>query len=414
MPIVVQKFGGTSVADAYRIHLAARRAIRAKLAGNQVVMVVSAMGHTTDKLIDLAAQVSRRPSKREMDMLLATGEQVSIALVAMAIHEAGHEAISLTGAQLGVHTDSRHMQARIRSIDTQRMKPLLNQGKIVIAAGFQGVDEDFNITTLGRGGSDTTAVAIAAALDAEMCEIYTDVDGIYTTDPRIVPEARKIDAISYDEMLELASLGAGVMHGRSIEFGKKYGVKIHVRSSFTDSPGTMIMNATPGMEDVAVRGAALKREVGRVTFVGLTNQPGLAAALFDEVARRGIVVDDIIQTIVEHGQRVNVAFTVDSKDLGEARAVAEVIAQQFQLSGIEVEEELAKVSIVGVGMRSHYGVAAKMFAALAAEKINIENISTSEIVVSVLVKRTEGERALQAVHKAFELESPATTTQTQA
>src|SRR5512137_1643114 len=238
MPITVQKFGGTSVADAARIHLAARRAIRALLGGNQVVMVVSAMGHTTDRLVELAAQVSRRPPKREMDMLLATGEQVSIALVAMAIHEAGYDGISLTGAQVGMLTDDAHTAARIHSIDTPRIRKLLDAGKIVIVAGFQGVTRDFNITTLGRGGSDTTAVALAAALDAEVCEIYTDVDGVYTTDPRLVPEARKLDAISYDEMLEMASLGAGVMHGRSIELGKKFSVPIHVRSSFTDNPGT--------------------------------------------------------------------------------------------------------------------------------------------------------------------------------
>ena len=404
MPIIVQKFGGTSVADAYRIHLAARRAIRAKLSGHQVVLVVSAMGKTTNRLIELAYQVARRPAKREMDMLLATGEQVSIALTAMAIHEAGHEAISMTGAQAGMLTDSQHTQARIRSVDVPRITGLLAQGKIVIVAGFQGVDEKFNITTLGRGGSDTTAVALAAALQAEICEIYTDVDGVYTADPRIVPEARKLEAISYDEMLELASLGAGVMHGRSIEFGMKFSVPIHVRSSFTDTTGTMIMSNPPGMEDIAVRGASRKRDVARITFVGLANQPGLAATIFDEIARRGISVDDIIQTITDAGKQVHVAFTVEGKDTGEARAVAEIIAHRFQLQAMEIQEALSKVSIVGVGMRSHYGVAATMFKALADESINIENISTSEIVVSVLVRREDGERALQAVHRAFELE----------
>ncbi|MFN0059593.1 MAG: aspartate kinase, partial [Planctomycetota bacterium] len=274
MPILVQKFGGTSVADAARIHLAARRAIRAKLSGRQVVLVVSAMGHTTDHLIDLANQVSRKPSRREMDMLISTGEQVSIALMAMAIHEAGHEAVSMTGAQAGMLTDSAHTRARIRSIDARRLKEPLDQGKIVIVAGFQGVDSDFNITTLGRGGSDTTAVALAAALQAEVCEIFTDVDGIYTTDPRIVPEARKIGQISYEEMLELASAGAGVMHGRSIEIGKKFGVPIHVRSSFSDTAGTMIMSQTAGMEDVVVRAASIKRDVARVTLVGMPPAKG--------------------------------------------------------------------------------------------------------------------------------------------
>ncbi len=404
MPIVVQKFGGTSVADASRIHLAARRAIRALLDGNQVVLVVSAMGHTTDRLVELAAQVSRRPSKREMDMLLATGEQVSIALMAMAIHEAGYEAISLTGAQVGMLTDSEHTRARIQSIDTPRIHKLLDQGKIVIVAGFQGVDRDFNITTLGRGGSDTTAVALAAALQAKVCEIYTDVDGVYTTDPRLVPEARKLDVISYDEMLEMASLGAGVMHGRSIELGMKFNVPIHVRSSFTDTPGTMIMSETAGMEDVVVRGATLKRDITRITFAGLPNEPGVTAAIFDEVAKRGILVDDIVQTVAAQGQRATLGFTVQGRDVGELRTVAELIAQRYQIKDVDIDDGLVRVSIIGVGMRSHHGVAARMFDALAAAKVNIENIATSEIVVSVLVRAADGERALQVVHKAFGLE----------
>ena len=404
MPILVQKFGGTSVQDAPRIHLAARRAIRALLDGNQVVLVVSAMGHTTDRLVELACQVSRRPSKREMDMLLATGEQVSIALVAMAIHEAGYEAISLTGAQVGMLTDSEHTRARIQSIDTPRIHKLLDQGKIVIVAGFQGVDRDFNITTLGRGGSDTTAVALAAALQARVCEIYTDVDGVYTTDPRLVPAARKLDVISYDEMLEMASLGAGVMHGRSIELGMKFNVPIHVRSSLTDNPGTMIMSETPGMEDVVVRGATLKRDITRITFAGLPNEPGVTAAIFDEVAKRGIMVDDIVQTVAGQGQRATLGFTVQGRDVGELRAVAELIAQRYQIHDVDIDDGLVRVSIIGVGMRSHHGVAARMFAALAQAQINIENIATSEIVVSVLVRAAEGERALQVVHQAFGLE----------
>ncbi|MCH8806645.1 MAG: aspartate kinase [Planctomycetes bacterium] len=407
MPVTVQKFGGTSVADAYRIHLAARRAIRAKLAGKQVVLVVSAMGDTTDRLLDLAGRVTRHPSKREMDMLLSTGEQVSIALMAMAIHEAGHEAVSMTGAQVGLLTDSRHSEARIRSINAGRIRELLDQGRVVIVAGFQGVDENFNITTLGRGGSDTTAVALAAALGAAECELYTDVDGVYTADPRLVPAARKIDAISYDEMLELASLGAAVCHARSIEFGKKYGIPIHVRSSLTDNPGTMIMDNPPGMEDVVVRGATLKRDMGRITFVGLPNQPGVAAAIFDEIASREIVVDDIVQTVSEQGRSVNIACSIESRDLNEARAVGELIAQRFDSRAFEVQDDLARLSVVGIGMRSHSGVAAKMFRVLAAEKINIENISTSEIVISALVRQTDAERALQALHKAFELEREA-------
>lgn len=406
MAILVQKFGGTSVADAHRIHLAARKAVRAKLAGKQVVLVVSAMGHETDRLVDLANQVSRKPARREMDMLLATGEQVSIALMAMAIHEAGHEAISMTGGQAGMLTDGTHTRARIRSIDTPRIHKLLDDGKIVIVAGFQGVTDDFAITTLGRGGSDTTAVALAAALKAEMCEIYTDVDGIYTTDPRIVPEARKLDAISYDEMLELASLGAGVMHGRSIEIGKKFGVPIHVRSSFTDTAGTIIMAEPRGMEDVTVRGATLKRDIGRITFVGLPADKRLPHEIFDTVAAQQISVDDIIQNVYEHGKRFNIAFTVDAKDLPTARNVAESLGQKFGAQTVEVDDGLAKVSIVGVGMRSHHGVAAKMFDALHDAEVPIENVSTSEIVVSVLVRKTDGERALQAAHKAFDLDDP--------
>jgi aspartate kinase len=403
MPIVVQKFGGTSVADAYRIHLAARRAIRAKLDGNQVVLVVSAMGDTTDKLIDLAGQVSRRPAKREMDMLISTGEQVSIALVAMAIHEAGYDAISLTGAQVGMLTDGIHTRARIQSVNARRVHDLLDQGKIVIVAGFQGVDTEFNVTTLGRGGSDTTAVALATAVNARVCEIYTDVDGVYTTDPRLVPTARKIDAISYEEMLEMASLGAGVMHGRAIELGSKFNVPIHVRSSFTDNPGTMIMSSPPGMEDVVVRGATLKRDIARVSFFSLPNRPGVIAEIFAEIGGRGIFVDDIIQNVVDAGRQIALSFTVEGKDTGETQAVAELIAKRFDVREVDINSELARVSIVGVGMRSHHGVAATMFRALAAENINIENIATSEIVVSVLVRKSDAERALQAVHTAFNL-----------
>jgi aspartate kinase len=403
MPIIVQKFGGTSVADAPRIHLAGRRAVRALLEGNQVVLVVSAMGDSTDKLVRLACQVSRRPSKREMDMLLATGEQVSIALVAMAIHEAGYEAISLTGAQVGLLTDGTHTEARIRSIDTPRIQRLLDQGRVVIVAGFQGVDRDFNITTLGRGGSDTTAVALAAALRARVCEIYTDVDGVYTADPRLVPTARKLEVISYDEMLELASLGAQVMHGRAVEMGKRFGVPICVRSSLTDNPGTMIMSEAAGMEEVVVRGATLKPGITRVTLGGLLNQPGLTATLFDELAGRGIPVDDVTQTITAKGARLTLSFTVAGRDPGEMRAIAELLVQRFQAQEMDINADLARVSIVGAGMRSHHGVAARMFGALAAEGIPIDTIGTSEIVISALVPAADGERALQAVHAAYGL-----------
>jgi aspartate kinase len=405
MPILVQKFGGTSVADAYRIHLAARRAVRALLDGNQVVMVVSAMGHTTDHLVQLARQVTRRPSKREMDALLATGEQVSIALVAMAIHEAGYDAISLAGAQIGLLTDSRHTEAHIQTINTERIRRQLDQGRIVIVAGFQGVDPDFNVTTLGRGGSDTTAVALAAALGAQVCEIYTDVPGVYTTDPRVVPRARKLEQIGYDEMLELAALGAGVMHPRSIELGMKYNVPIHVRSSFSEEPGTMIMSETPGMEEIVVRGCTLKPDIGRVTLVGLPNEPGIENTLFEPLGRRQIIIDDIIQLVAPGGATVSLSFTVVGAALGEAQAMAETVAARYAGVQIAIQKDLAKLSAVGAGMRSHSGVAATMFAALAAERINIENISTSEIVISVLVRAADAERALAAVHRAFGLEN---------
>ena len=404
MSIIVQKFGGTSVADARRIHLAARRAVRAKLRGHQVALVVSAMGKTTDKLVELARQVAKRPSRREMDMLLATGEQVSIALMAMAIQEAGHEAISMTGAQLGLQTDRAHMAARIQRVNTDAIQKHLDLGRIVIVAGFQGVDPEFNITTLGRGGSDTTAVALAAALRAEVCEIYTDVDGVYSADPRRVPQARRIDTISYDEMLELASLGAGVMHSRSIELGKKFAIPIHVRSSFTDTAGTMIMAEPPGMEDVVLRGVTVKPAIARISLYGLPNEPHVTGKIFSEVATRGIMVDDIIQNVSMDGKTVDTTFTIASDDVGETGAVAELLAERYPGTRPHVRDGLARLSVVGVGMRSHGGVAARAFVALAAAGVTIENISTSEIVISVLIDAAGADRALAAVHAAFALE----------
>ncbi len=404
MGLVVQKFGGTSVADAERIHRAARRAIRAKLDGHQVVVVVSAMGHTTDELIELAKQVASNPPKREMDMLLTTGEQISIALMAMAIDAAGHKAISFTGGQVGLVTDESHTKARIKKIDADRIRKELQAGRIVIVAGFQGITEDGAITTLGRGGSDTTAVALAAALKATACEIYTDVDGVYTTDPRIVPEARKIDRISYDEMLELASLGAGVMHSRAIEFGKKYDVPIHVRSSLTDVPGTLIISETPDMEGIVVRGATMKKDLARVMLIGVPNKPGIAARIFARIAKHNIAVDDIIQNVYQDTNVANIGFTVAATDAAEAQAVCQEIGRELGFNKVELEEKVAKVSVVGVGMKTHTGVAAKMFSALAEAKVNIGNISTSEIVISCIVDRADAEKALKAVHAAFELD----------
>jgi len=401
MSIVVMKFGGTSVADAEKIRAAARRAIRAQKQGRQVVMVLSAMGDATDRLEDLARQVSPSPPKREMDQLLATGEQVTISLMAMALERAGAAAISFTAGQIGILTDTAHTKARIHSIDARRIREQLDAGKVVIVAGFQGVTEAGHITTLGRGGSNVTLVALAAALDAEMCENYTDVDGIFTADPRIVAGARKINRISYDEMLELASSGARVLHHRAVEFAKKYDVPIHVRNSANSRKGTLIVCENESMERIVVSGAALKDKLARVSLKGVPDRPGVAARIFHTLARHNIVVDDIIQT-TNDDKTATVSFTVDLPDLEEAQPVVDRICRQLGCQGI-TERHLAKVSVVGVGMRTHTGVAEKMFAALAQAKINIENITTSEIKISCLIDRSQGRRALQLVHDAFEL-----------
>src|SRR3954468_21432723 len=398
VPLLVQKFGGTSVADSDKILAAARRAIQAHQRGQRVLVVVSARGHTTDELIALAREIHERPPSREMDMLLSTGEQVSVALMAMAIQALGVPAISFTGAQIGIVTDSFHTKARIRNISTERMVQALDEGKIVIVAGFQGVDEHYNITTLGRGGSDTTAVALAAVLGADACEIYTDVDGVYTTDPRIVPEARKIDRISYDEMLELASLGAGVMHSRSIEFAKKYGVPIHVRSSFSDASGTWIVGEGDARRlGVAVTGAALAKDEARITVIGVPDRPGVVHTLFQNIARANIVVDMIVQNVATDGA-TEVSFTVAKGDLAETLRAAEAAAREIGAKGVTHDAEVAKVSVVGLGMRTHTGVATAMFEALADAGVNIEMITTSEIKISVLVQRTSAVAALKAVH----------------
>ncbi len=404
--MLVQKFGGTSLASAEKIHRAARRAIRAKLAGHQVVLVVSAMGHTTDELIALAKAISHAPPKREMDVLLTTGEQVSIALMAMAIDAAGHEAISLTAAQLGLFTDSSHTRARIQRISRERLDRELADGKIVIVAGFQGIDAGGEITTLGRGASDTTAAALASVLGAEVCEIYTDVDGVYTADPRIAPKARKIDEISYDVMLEMAAAGAGVMHSRAIEFGKKFSVPIHVRSSMTDVRGTMIQAETPGMEAFAVQGVTLKEDLAFIELNAVPNTPGVAGRVFAEVARNNILVDDIVQNVYDGGRLANLGFSTNAADAVEAKTVCERLARELGIGGVEVDEGVSKVSAVGIGMRTHTGVAATMFDALAKGEVNIENISTSEIVISCIVRKADGHKALRVLHDAFGLDKP--------
>ncbi len=411
MALVVQKFGGSSVANAERIMAAARKAIRTKQAGNQVLVVVSARGDTTDDLIELAREITEQPPAREMDMLLATGEQISIALMAMAIQTLGERAISFTGAQIGIVTDSTHTKARIKSISTARMRQALDDGQIVIVAGFQGIDEDYNITTLGRGGSDTTAVALAAVMKHDRapgaaarevgCEIYTDVDGIYTTDPRVVPEARKMDAISYDEMLELTSVGGGKMHSRSIEFAKKFDVPVQVRSSFSDAEGTWIIPETEWMRGVGVCGAALVKDEARVGINGVPDEPGISHRIFAAIAERNIVVDMIAQNVGSNG-RADIGFTVVGSELTATLAVLRPLAEELGAT-IEQDEQVSKVSVVGTGMRTHPGVAEKMFAALAAANVNMKMITTAEIKISVLVARSDGLRALRAVHQAFGL-----------
>src|SRR3982751_4624471 len=409
MGLIVQKFGGSSVADAEKIHRAARRAIAAKEAANQVVVVVSAMGDTTDELIDLAKKVcchggkDPNPPKREMDQLLATGEQVTIALMAMALHAQGHEAISFTGGQIGLVTDNAFSKARIQSINKQRIFDQLTAGKIVIIAGFQGVTPEGDYTTLGRGGSNATLVAVGAVLKADVCENYTDVDGIYTADPRIVKNARKIDRISYDEMLELAGLGASVLQTRAVEFAKKYDVPIHVRNSQNENEGTWIVAETPNMEHIVVSGAALKKDLIRVTIKSVPDRPGVAAKIFGEIAAGNIVVDDIIQNVMDDDTS-NISFTVEHGDLADLRKVVERIVKELgATTRATFQSDLNKVSVVGVGMRVHTGVAQRMFKALADAKVNIQNITTSEIKISCIIDKENGPRALQIVHDAFEL-----------
>lgn len=411
MPLLVQKFGGTSVATAERINAAARRAIRARQAGNQVVVVVSARGHTTDELVRLASEISDRPAGRELDMLLATGEQVSIALMSMAIQQLGTPAISLTGAQVGIVTDSTHGKARIRSISTQRIRSALAEGMIVVVAGFQGIDEHWNITTLGRGGSDTTAVALAAVLRHDRagtppvsfpvgCEIYTDVDGVYSTDPRLLPEARKLDVISFDEMLEMASAGANVMHSRSIEFAKKFDVPVMVRSAFSDAEGTWIVPESPWMREIEVCGVALVRDEARVALTAVANEPGTAHRVFAALAERHIVVDMIAQTVGDDGL-ATIGFTVPTSDLDDTLAVVRPWSNAALHDG-----SVSKISIVGAGMKHKPGVAARLFAALARENIDIFMVTTSDIKISVLVGKDDDLRAIRAIHAEFQLSEP--------
>jgi len=406
MNILVQKYGGTSVADAEKIRRAAQRAIKAAESGYGVVVVASARGKQTDQLVRDALEINPNPPKREMDQLLSTGEQQTVSLFAMAIDAMGRQAISFTGSQIRMMTDSHYTKARILSIDADRIHKQLDQGKLVIVAGFQGVDEHGNITTLGRGGSDTTAVALAAALGAKLCEIYTDVDGIYTADPRVFKNASKMDQISYDEMLEMASLGAGVMHPRAIEFGKKYDVTIHVRSSSDESEGTLITHEVPMMEGVVVSGATIQRDMAKVGLVGVDNVPGNAARVFAHLARARVIVNDIIQTEISP-EKANLSFMIEVSDLDAAKQAVEEIKGEVNCDSVFVRDGIAEVSVVGVGMRSHYGVAEKMFDALAKAKVNIDSITTSEIRISCTVNEDQADKALEALCLVFELDRPA-------
>ena len=402
MGLIVQKYGGSSVADAEKIRGVARRVVETAKAGHGVVVVVSAMGKTTDGLIRLAQEVTPTPPEREMDMLLATGEQVSIALLAMAIDALGHKARSFTGEQAGIRTDAAHTRARIVGIDGDKVRRALDEGYVAIVAGFQGATDADDITTLGRGGSDLTAVALAAALRADVCEIYTDVDGVYTADPNIVPEAKKLDRISYDEMLEMASLGAKVLQSRSVEFAKKYGVPVHVRSTFKRDPGTVVTREDPNMEAVVVTGVAHARDQAKVTIRGVPDRPGIAAQVFGTVSDHGIVVDMIVQNVSRDGLS-DISFTVPRADRPTVVATLEEVAKKIGAESVTYDDRIAKVSIVGVGMRSHSGVAARMFRALSREGVNIHMISTSEIAVSCVIEDKYAELAVRALHDAFEL-----------
>lgn len=401
--LIVQKYGGTSVGTTDRIKNVARRVVEYHKRGDQVVVVVSAMSGVTDSLITLAREIMPLPTEREMDMLLATGEQTTIALTAMALHSLGIGAISLTGAQAGIVTDGVHTKAKIRNITPKQVHAMLDARNVVIVAGFQGQTQDGHITTLGRGGSDLTAIALASALNADLCQIYTDVDGVYTADPRIVKTARKLEEISYDEMLELASLGAKVMQSRSVEFAKKFGVIFEVRSSLNDNPGTLVKEETKSMEDVVIRGVSLDKNQAKVTLGAVPDHPGVAARIFRSLGDAAINVDMIVQT-ASHGTgqpATDLSFTVDKPDLSKTRKVLESLQQELAFGEVVADENIGKLSIVGVGMKSHSGVAGKMFEVLANAEINIHMISTSEIKISVVVDLSKGEEATRIVHDAF-------------
>ncbi|MDJ0865590.1 MAG: aspartate kinase [Myxococcota bacterium] len=399
--LIVQKYGGTSVGSVERIRHVAERVVATARAGNRVAVIVSAMAGETNALVDLAHEVGgAQPTPREYDALVSTGEQKTIALLAMAIHRLGLDARSFTGAQMGMRTDTAHTRARIRSIDTQRILEVLDGGAVAVIAGFQGIDDAGNITTLGRGGSDTSAVAVAAALEADVCEILTDVDGVYTTDPNLVPAARKLDRISYDEMLEMASLGAKVLQIRSVKFAMHYEVPLHVRSTFTDAEGTWVTREEDVMERLVVSGVTYNRNEAKIRVQGLKDQPGVSAGLFSPLSDAGIVVDMIVQNLSRDGS-TDITFTVPRADYARSLELAESIAREIGAEGVEGDDTIAKVSVVGLGMKDHAGVASRMFRILADERINIQMISTSEIKVSVVIEEKYSELAVRALHAAF-------------
>jgi len=400
LPLIVQKFGGTSVGSIERIKNVAKRIKRAVDSGNKVVVVSSAMSGETDRLINLTKEVSKKPDPREYDVVVSTGEQVAIGLLAIALKDLGVDAVSLTGWQVPIFTDNVYTKARIKKIGIRRINKELEKGRVVVVAGFQGITENRNITTLGRGGSDTTAVALATALNADFCEIYTDVKGVYTADPRIVPNAKKIPVISYEEMMEMASLGSKVMQIRSVEFAAKYGVKIHVRSTFSEEEGTWIQEENEEMEKVVVRGISHNLKESKITVVNVPDKPGIAAKLFKALGDANIVVDMIVQN-VSHKGHTDISFTVEKTDADEAEEIAKEVAKEIGASAVERNDKIAKVSVVGLGMRTHSGTAGKMFNVLAKEGINIYAISTSEIKISCLIDEDKAEDAIRALHKEF-------------
>jgi aspartate kinase len=406
MALIVQKYGGTSVGSAERIQHVARRVVGTAEAGHEVCVIVSAMGHTTDELVELAASISSAPHARELDMLLSAGERISMALLSMAIIELGRQAISFTGSQAGIVTDTTHGKARIVEVRAKRVIEALEQKKIVIVAGFQGVSTDFDVTTLGRGGSDTSAVALAAALRADACEIYTDVSGVYTADPRVVPEARKLHAVSYEELLELSESGAKVLMLRSVEYARNYGVPLHVRSSFTTEDGTWVTKEDERMEKAIISGIAHDTSEAKVSVLGVPDKPGVAARVFRPLADAEVNVDMIVQNSSAEG-RTDIFFTVPKDDLHRAEPILKGVSEEVGAEGIETDPDIAKVSLVGAGMKTHPGVAADMFEALADAGINIEIISTSSIRVSCVVRATEVDRAVRVIHDKFELSEEA-------